>query len=52
MSNSGMVPPGMTMSAGSVLTAIAFLVASAFLLGMWVGGRAVAPGGGGATGRR
>ena len=47
-----MVPPGSMMSAGSVLAEMAFLVASAFSLGMWVGGRAVAPGGGGTTGRR
>ena len=51
-SNSGTVPPGTTMSAGSVLAAMALLVATAFSLGMWVGGRAVAPGGGGTTGRR
>ena len=47
-----MVPPGTTMSAGSVVAAMAFLVATAFSLGMWVSGRAVAPGGGGTTGRR
>jgi hypothetical protein len=51
-SNSGTVPPGTTMSAVSVLAAMALLVATAFSLGMWVGGRAVAPGGGGTTGRR
>jgi len=47
-----MVSPGTMMLAGSVLAEMAFLVAPAFSLDMWVGGRAVAPGGGGTTGRR
>ena len=51
-SNSGTAPPGTTVSAGSVLVAMALLVVSAFSLGMWMGGRAVAPGGGGTTGWR
>ena len=36
--NRDMVPPGTTMSAGSVLAAMALLVATAFSLGMCVGG--------------